>query len=79
MALTYHFNRLPESRQASDYADLARRFGISRARITKIMSSLLMTIEEQEGGADQLDYLSAELEISSESRYRQERTIADLC
>lgn len=55
LALAHHFDRLLESGQACDYADIARRLGISRARVTQVMNALLLPVGEQERVLLQVD------------------------
>ena len=48
MALAIRFEQLLASGEVEDYADLARRGRVSRARITQIMNLLLLAPEIQE-------------------------------
>ena len=48
MALAHHFESLRQQGTVTDYADLARLGGVTRARITQIMSLLNLAPEIQE-------------------------------
>jgi hypothetical protein len=48
MALAHHFEGLRQQGTVTDYADLARLGGVTRARITQIMSLLNLAPEIQE-------------------------------
>ena len=47
LALAYFVDRCVEAGVLSDYADAARRLGITRARMTQIMNLQLLPIETQ--------------------------------
>ncbi|MBI5545847.1 MAG: hypothetical protein HY901_18310 [Deltaproteobacteria bacterium] len=44
----HYFQRLLDRGEAKDLADLARRYGVSRARVTQIMDLLLLAPDIQE-------------------------------
>jgi len=48
LALAHHVDRLIESGELTDYADAARRFGLSRARITQVSNLLALSPSLQE-------------------------------
>lgn len=48
LALAYAIDRAIESGELRDYADAARRLGVSRARISQIVGLLGMLVWEQE-------------------------------
>jgi hypothetical protein len=45
---SHHFRRMLDRGEAADLADLARRFGLSRGRITQIMDLTLLAPDIQE-------------------------------
>lgn len=47
LALAYYIERAIESGLIKDYAEAARKIGVTRARLTQIMDLLGMTVEEQ--------------------------------
>lgn len=47
LALAYYIERAIESGLIKDYADAARKIGVTRARLTQIMDLLGMTVAEQ--------------------------------
>lgn len=47
LALAYYIERAVEAGLIKDYADAARRIGVSRARLTQIMDLLGMMVGEQ--------------------------------
>ena len=54
LALAHHFQKLLDDGWVSDYADIARLAGVSRARVSQIMDLLLLAPSIQE--AILLDY-----------------------
>lgn len=47
LALAYYMERAIEAGLIKDYADAARRVGVTRARLTQILDLLVMTVEER--------------------------------
>ncbi len=64
LALAYHIERLVESRELEDYAQAARIFRVTRARITQVMNLFCLSAEIQES------LLSGKLQVS-ERRLRE--------
>lgn len=48
LALAHHIDRLIEGGRLRDYADAARRLGVTRARLTQVMNLLLLSPALQE-------------------------------
>lgn len=48
LALAHYAERLLEEGVVASYADLARRLGITRARMTQILDMALLPVSEQE-------------------------------
>ena len=48
LALAYKIERMIEAGELRDYADAARRLGVSRARMTHVMDLMLRPVWEQE-------------------------------
>lgn len=49
LALAHYIERMIEDGRLADYAEAARALGLTRARITQVMSLLLLAPEIQEG------------------------------
>lgn len=48
LALAYHIDHLVEVREIKDYAEAARRLGVTRARMTQIVNLLFLPLKIQE-------------------------------
>ncbi len=48
LALAHKIDRMVRNGQIADYADAARRLGLTRARVTQVMNLLLLSPEIQE-------------------------------
>ena len=48
LALAHFIERAIESGQIKDYADAARKLGVTRARLTQVMDSAVAPVAEQE-------------------------------
>ncbi len=70
LALAYHLERQVEEGEYSDYAEAARRLGISRARVAQVLALLSLSARLQER------ILSGEL-VTSERRLRP--ALKELC
>ncbi len=64
LALAYHIDRLVESGEIKDYAEAARIFRVTRARMTQVMNLLCLSAQIQES------LLSGTLQVS-ERRLRE--------
>ncbi len=47
LALAYEFQELLEAKEVNNRAEIARRYGLSRARVTQVMSLLRLSDEIQ--------------------------------
>jgi len=66
LALAHHFQKLLDDGWVSDYADIARLAGVSRARVSQIMDLLLLAPSIQE--AMLLDHKALPREILSSEK-----------
>ena len=48
MSLDYHFERLLRGGNVGNYAEIARRMGLSRAQVTQIVDLMLLALHLQE-------------------------------